>query len=255
MMSESTIMSFPELTEGKLIKRYKRFLAEIELNNGQIVTAHCTNTGPMRGILHPGGKVRIRFSPSPKRKLSWTWEQAETKNSNGTSCWVGVNTHLANHLVKKAIELGFLKKKLGLIKNIRAEVTYGVNRKSRIDLFLRPDETNIDQRPIYLEVKNTTWAQGDIALFPDTVTKRGQKHLLELVSVLKDSRAVLVPCISRADVQNFEPGEEVDPLYGKLFYQAMKSGVEIIPCSFGFRKDQITWEGLRSLVNKSAIEN
>ena len=96
-------------------------------------------------------------------------------------------------------------------------------------------------------MKNTTWTDGTTALFPDTVTERGQKHLVELMSVLPDSRAVLVPCLSRPDVTEFAPGDSADPRYGELFRQAIKAGVEVLPCCFRFQADGIRWEGVRPL--------
>ncbi len=246
-MSSSTLLKFPSLEEGTLLKRYKRFMADVELTDGEIVTAHCPNTGPMKGVLHPGGKVRIRHAPSPKRKLAWTWEQAEVLEKNGTATWVGVNTGLSNTLVRLAIEAGFLGDELGKILEIRQEVPYGRNLRSRIDLLLNPESSDPLLKPIYLEVKNTTWKEGPLALFPDTVTTRGQKHLEEMIGVLPEARAVLVPCLSRSDVKAFAPGDSADPVYGDLFRQALRAGVEVIPCSFGFHLDEITWEGKRPL--------
>ena len=245
-----TIIKFPPLQEGILIKRYKRFLADVELDNGEIVTAHCANTGPMKGVLFPGGRVRLKYNPSPKRKLDWTWEQAEVPSHNEIKkCWVGINTSLPNKLIRYLIEANCLEKHLGQISSINPEVVYGLESKSRIDLLLNPSIRNEDTRKIYVEVKNTTWCDDSLALFPDTVTKRGQKHLIELMSVYPNSRAVLIPCISRSDIENFAPGDLADPLYGKLFRKALTKGVEVIPCSFGFYLDHITWEGIKPFLN------
>ena len=245
-----TIINFPPLVEGKLIKRYKRFLADIKLDNGNIVTAHCANTGPMKGVLWPGGRVRLRYSPSPKRKLDWSWEQAEVPSNNELKkCWVGINTSLPNKLIRHLIESNCLERQFGIISNIKAEVVYGLESRSRIDLLLEPAISNIDQRKIYVEVKNTTWSENSVALFPDTVTTRGQKHLRDLMGVLSDSRAVLIPCISRSDNEIFAPGDSADPLYGELFRDALASGIEVIPCSFGFFHDHISWEGVKPFRN------
>ena len=241
------LLSFKPLEEGVLIKRYKRFLADVELSSGEVITAHCANTGPMTGVLIPGQRVRLRHAPSPKRKLAWTWEQAEVPGADGAPCWVGINTALPNRLIRATIEAGCLAAQLGAIASIRAEVAYGANKRSRIDLLLTPTDSNPDQRPIYLEVKNTTWTDGTTALFPDTVTERGQKHLVELMGVLPDSRAVLVPCLSRPDVTEFAPGDSADPRYGELFREAIKAGVEVLPCRFRFQADGIRWEGIRPL--------
>ena len=239
------LLRFEPLTEGVLLKRYKRFLADVELSSGETVTAHCANTGPMTGVLIPGQRVRLRYAPSPKRKLAWTWEQAEVPGADGQPCWVGINTALPNRLIRATVEAGCLEAQLGAIAGIRAEVAYGTNKRSRIDLLLTPAEQNPDQRPIYLEVKNTTWTDGSTALFPDTVTERGQKHLIELMGVLPEARAVLVPCLSRPDVKAFAPGDSADPRYGELFRQATKSGVEVLPCSFSFSADAVHWQGTR----------
>ena len=246
-MTGTTLLSFPPLKEGILVKRYKRFLADVELNNGEMVTAHCANTGPMTGVLHRGGRVRLRHAPSPKRKLAWTWEQAETDGADGQPCWVGINTALPNRLIRAAIEAGWLQDTLGTLQSIRAEVSYGRDQRSRIDLLLTPDPQAPDPREIYLEVKNTTWSKGSIALFPDTVTERGQKHLQELMNVVPRSRSVLVPCLSRPDVEFFAPGDDADPRYGKLFREALTVGVEVIPCCFRFHQDHISWEGIKPL--------
>ena len=241
------LLSFEALAEGILIRRYKRFLADVELDSGEQITAHCANTGPMKGVLISGQRVRLRHAPSPKRKLAWTWEQAEVPGADGQPCWVGVNTARPNGLVRAAIEAGCLAEPLGQISGIRAEVAYGENRRSRIDLLLTPGEDNPDQRLIYLEVKNTTWNDGTTALFPDTVTERGQKHLKELMGILPEARGMLVPCLSRPDVKTFAPGDSADPVYGKLFREAVRSGVEVLPCCFSYELNQICWEGLRPL--------
>ena len=243
----TALLDFEPLQEGVLLKRYKRFLADVELPNGEVITAHCANTGPMTGVLIPGQRVRLRHAPSPKRKLAWTWEQAEVTGADGQPCWVGINTALPNRLIRATIEAGCLEQALGSIASIRAEVAYGENKRSRIDLLLTPTEDNPDQRPIYLEVKNTTWTDGTTALFPDTVTERGQKHLVELMGVLPDARAVLVPCLSRPDVTEFAPGDSADPSYGELFREALKASVEVLPCCFRFLPDRIRWAGVRPL--------
>ena len=232
------------LVEGVLLRRYKRFLADVALADGAEVTAHCPNTGPMTGVLRPGGRVRLRHDPSPARKLAWTWEQAEVEGCGGTPVWVGVNTALPNRLVRATIEAGCLEPWLGPIGAIRAEVAYGLNRRSRIDLLLTPAEGAADPRPIYVEVKNTTWSDGALALFPDTVTERGQKHLEELMGVLPAARAVLVPCLSRGDVNRFAPGDSADPRYGELFRQAVDAGVEVLPCIYDFSATAVHWLGL-----------
>jgi len=241
------IIEFDPLIEGVLIKRYKRFLADIKLETGEIVTAHCANTGPMKGLLSEGAKVRMSISPSPSRKLPFTWEQVCVLDTNKEEVWVGINTLFANKLIKKVIEKNLLKEIIGEIETIKSEVPYGKDKKSRIDFFLTPKSSNPDKRNIYIEVKNTTWMLNNIALFPDTVTKRGQKHLIELKELIPKSKSVLVPCITRKDAEFFTTGDEADPLYGKLFRESSSAGMITIPCSFEFHKDHVTWNGIKPL--------
>jgi sugar fermentation stimulation protein A len=160
---------------------------------------------------------------------------------------VGVNTALPNRLVRATIEAGLLEPWLGTIGAIRAEVPYGENRRSRIDLLLTPAEGAADPRPIYVEVKNTTWTQGELALFPDTVTERGQKHLQELAALPPEARAVLLPCLSRGDVRRFAPGDAADPRYGELFRTALAAGMEVLPCIYSYAADQVIWQGVAAV--------
>jgi sugar fermentation stimulation protein A len=253
--SGTPVLETGPLVEGVLLKRYKRFLADVELLEpgpggvaaGTVVTAHCPNTGPMTGVLLAGGRVRLRHDPSPSRKLAWTWEQAEVPGAHGDPIWVGINTALPNRLVRATIEARLLEPWLGPIGSIRAEVPYGENRRSRIDLLLTPAEGAADPRPIYLEVKNTTWTRGELALFPDTVTERGQKHLQELSALLPVARAVLVPCLSRGDVNRFAPGDTADARYGELFRSALAAGVEVLPCIYDFTGTSVSWQGLAAV--------
>ncbi len=241
------IIEFEPLIEGVLIKRYKRFLADIEIANGEIVTAHCANTGPMKGLLNEGAKVRISFSSSTTRKLPWTWEQVKVLGSDDQEVWVGINTLFANKLIRKVIEQNLLKDDLGEIAQIKSEVPYGKDKKSRIDFLLTPKSSNPDNRNIYVEVKNTTWTKNNVALFPDTETKRGQKHLIELKGLIPESKSVLIPCITRKDIDYFAPGDESDPLYGQLFRESITAGMLLLPCCFEFHSDHVTWEGFKPL--------
>jgi sugar fermentation stimulation protein A len=228
---------FPELYSGTLLKRYKRFLADIELDSGEIITAHCPNTGPMTGVCHIGGRVMVSHNPSPTRKLAYTWELAEVNDTVPT--WVGVNTALPNRVVKSVLEARLLPE-LGQYDAIKAEVKYGRDRKSRIDFLLQGE----DGRPIYVEVKNTTWARETLALFPDTVTTRGQKHLQELSDLLPEARAVMLYFINRGDCTSFAPGDEADAVYGELLRGAIAQGLEMLPCRFEITPQQIRYLGL-----------
>jgi sugar fermentation stimulation protein A len=241
------IIEFDPLIEGVLIKRYKRFLADIKLESGEVVTAHCANTGPMKGLLNEGAKVRISVSPSPKRKLPYTWEQVCVLGSNNEDVWVGINTLFANKLIKKVIEKNLLNETIGEVETIKSEVPYGKDKKSRIDFLLTPKSSNPDNRNIYIEVKNTTWIKKNVALFPDTVTIRGQKHLKELKELIPESKSVLILCITRKDASFFAPGDDADPLYGSLFRESLRAGMLTLPCSFEFHKDHVTWNGIKPL--------
>jgi sugar fermentation stimulation protein A len=234
---------YPLLYSGILLKRYKRFFADIQLTSGEVVTAHCPNTGPMTGVSTVGSPVQISKSDNPNRKLAYTLELIQVQEQNQEPIWVGVNTALPNRVVKLALEQ-YLFPELGEYTQIKGEVIYGKDRKSRVDFYL----TRSDEQPsIYLEVKNTTWTQGNLALFPDTETTRGQKHLQELMEVLPQSRAVMLYFINRGDCSEFAPGDTTDPLYGKLLRQAITLGLEVLPCRFDISPEGIRYLGLAKL--------
>lgn len=227
---------YPTLYPGTLIKRYKRFFADIELDTGELITAHCPNTGPMTGVCHVGGRVQVSHNSDPKRKLRYTWELAEVHDNAPT--WAGVNTALPNRVMRSVLEANLLPQ-LGDYSTIRSEVPYGQDKKSRIDFLVSGED---DAPPTYIEVKNTTWARDTRALFPDTVTTRGQKHLRELIALIPDAKAVMVYFINRGDCTEFAPGDEADPVYGQLLRQAMAAGVQVLPCRF-----EVTPVGIRFL--------
>ncbi|MGD1948321.1 MAG: DNA/RNA nuclease SfsA [Leptolyngbyaceae cyanobacterium] len=237
-MTPIQVHTFPPLLEGTLVKRYKRFMADIELASGKIITAHCPNTGPMTGVCHVGGRVMVSESDNPKRKLAYTWELAEVNGNAPT--WAGVNTALPNRVIQTALT-DHIFEQLGPYDQIKREVPYGAN--SRIDFRLTTDE-----RPIYIEVKNSTWAQQRLCLFPDTVTTRGQKHLRELTDLLPDARAVMLYFINRGDCDQFAPGDSADPNYGELLRTAIAAGVEVMPCRFDISPTGIHYIGLAHLV-------
>jgi len=230
---------YPPLLAGKLVKRYKRFFADVELVSGEVVTAHCPNTGPMTGVSTLGSPVYVSESNSPTRKLRYTLEMIEVYDNQPT--WVGVNTNLPNRVIQLAL-VNKLIPKLGDYSEIRGEVPYGQDKKSRIDFLLAGAD-----KPIYVEVKSTTWAQGELVLFPDTVTTRGQKHLKELMALLPDAVPVMLYFINRADCPYFAPGDRGDPTYGKLFREAIALGVTVLPCRFEISPVGIRYLGLAEL--------
>ncbi len=234
------IYQYPPLTPGILLKRYKRFLADIQLDSGEVITAHCPNTGPMTGVCTPGSPVFISHSSNPKRKLPYTWELIQVNDLKPT--WVGINTALPNRIIKLALQQ-YLFPELGEYDEILSEIPYGEQHKSRIDFLLKKNN-----HQIYLEIKNTTWSNGEIALFPDTVTTRGQKHLRELIQVKQaGDRAVMLYFINRSDCVKFAPGDKTDPKYGELLRVAIQAGVEIIPCRFDIQPNAIAYLGLADL--------
>lgn len=235
------LYQYPILYSGILLKRYKRFFADIQLTTGEVITAHCPNTGPMTGVSTVGSAVQVSRSDNPNRKLAYTLELIEVQDNQPT--WVGVNTNLPNKIIKLALEK-YLFPELGNYKQVKSEVVYGQDRKSRVDFYLTTDE---GQRPIYLEVKNTTWALGNLALFPDTETTRGQKHLRELMAILPQSRAVMLYFINRGDCLEFAPGDTTDPVYGKLLREAIALGLEVLPCRFDISPIGIRYLGLAKL--------
>ncbi len=204
------------LYAGTLLRRYQRFLADVELADGQFVTAHCPNSGSMKGCAEPGSPVLLSVSDNPKRKLPYTWELVQV---NGL--WVGINTGLPNRLVSEAISRGTVGD-LADYTNIRPEVRYGKN--SRIDLLLTGPAGLC-----YVEVKNVTLVEGNRALFPDAVTVRGQKHLRELMQVVREgNRGVIFFVVQRGDACVVAPADRIDPEYGKLLRLAVQNGVEAI---------------------------
>jgi sugar fermentation stimulation protein A len=236
----SLVYNYPPLLEGKLVSRYKRFFADIELTTGELITAHCPNTGPMTGVCLIGNRVMVSKSDSKTRKLAYTWELIEV-HDNDRPVWCGVNTGLPNKVTKAAIEQKVILELQDYV-NLRSEVPYG-QEKSRIDLVL---ETT--GKPIYVEVKNTTWTDGTRALFPDTVTTRGQKHIRELASIIPEARAVMLYFINRGDCDRFSPGDDRDPKYGQLLRKAVQAGLEILPCRFEVTPEGISYLGLAELI-------
>jgi sugar fermentation stimulation protein A len=205
------------LIRGTLIQRYKRFLADVRLENGEIVTAHCTNTGSMMGCKEPGSAVYISRSENLGRKLPYTWELI-----NADGGWVGINTMHPNKLVPEAVESGVIKELCGYA-TIRREVK--VSAHSRLDLCLEGSNGSC-----FVEVKNVTLAINGTAAFPDAVSERGTKHLKELMRLKRQGhRAAIVFVIQRGDCDSFRPADEIDSEYGRWLRRAVKAGVEALP--------------------------
>lgn len=209
---------FPEpLVKGTLIQRYKRFLADVELESGEVVIAHCVNTGSMSGCKEPGSTVYLSRANNPKRKLKFTWEMIEV---GGTT--IGINTSLANRIAENAIQNQKVEELTGY-DALRREVKYGEN--SRIDLLLSKE----GEPSCFVEVKNVTLAEGGVSRFPDAVTERGRKHLVEMTNEVKNgSRAVMFYLVQRDDCSVFKPADDIDPRYGEALRQAVADGVEAI---------------------------
>lgn len=212
-------MKFSEpLHTGKLIKRYKRFLADVELADGKLLTIHCPNTGSMKNCCEPGSQVWFSESDNKKRKYPHTWEVVSVGNERA-----GINTHLANALVCEAIESGVVAELQGY-STLQTEVKYGVEN-SRIDILLSHDEERC-----YVEIKNVTLLVGEgLGTFPDAVTTRGAKHLRELIEMKQQGyRAVLFFCVQHTGINRVAPADDIDPHYGDTLRAAMEAGVEVL---------------------------
>lgn len=223
----------PSLDSGKLIKRYKRFLADVELISGQQITIHCPNTGSMTGCAEPGAQVYFSTSDNLKRKYPNTFELS----SNSQGQLIGVNTGKANHLVKEAIEDGVIAALSGY-QSLATEVKYG-NENSRIDIMLSDN----DKPDCFIEIKSTTLlldAEQGLGAFPDAVTTRGQKHLRELMEMIEQgNRAVLVFLVQHTGIKTVTVAEQIDPAYAEQLKKAYAAGVEILVMHTHITPDEI----------------
>lgn len=207
------------LIQGRVVKRYKRFLADVELEDGRYVTVHCTNTGTMKTCWAPGDLVLLEPSSNPARKLPYTWLVCRRGDT-----WVGVDTGIPNKVVAEAARLDRLPGFRGL-HDVRTEVRYG-SENSRIDVLARDGE----DRLVYVEVKNTTLTLDGLGCFPDAVTDRGAKHLRELQGMRAEGhRAAIAFFMNRGDVSAFDVAREIDPVYAQELDRAAAAGVEILP--------------------------
>jgi sugar fermentation stimulation protein A len=209
-------MKLPQpLIEGRLVRRYKRFLADVELNDGTLVTAHTANTGSMRQCAVPGQAVLLSRSDNPKRKLAWSWELVKVNNH-----WVDINTHRANRVVEEALRRNVIPEFQDY--TVRAEFPFA---DSRIDFMLESS-----REKVLLEVKNVTLCcEPGVACFPDAVTTRGQKHLRDLMEAKQEGwRAVIFFLVQRGEAEAFTPADAIDVEYGRLLRAAVGSGVEAL---------------------------
>ena len=203
---------------GRLIKRYKRFLADITLDSGEMITAHCANTGRMTGCAEPDARVYCQYHDNPKRKLKYSLEL-----SSEGDVLVGVNTILPNRLVAEAINAGWMTPFQGY-DTLKREVPFGEH--SRVDVHL--SSRNDRRPPCFVEVKNVTMAVDEIARFPDAISARGLKHLHELANQVRmGCRAAMVYVVQRGDCHAFGPAWEVDPVYSETLGKVVSAGVEV----------------------------
>jgi sugar fermentation stimulation protein A len=214
-------MQLPELHRGTIIKRYKRFLADVELEDGTLVTAHCPNTGSMTSCWRAGAPVELSHSDNPKRKLAWTLERVDMGGG-----WIGVHTGRPNHVIAEGIQLGRIPSLTGYA-SLRQEVPYTPegHAKSRIDILLsdgpRPDAL--------VEVKNTTLLVDGVVRFPDAVSERGRKHLEALLTAVKSGmRGVILFAVNRPEGTHFAPAGDIDPRYAYTLREVVAQGVEAV---------------------------
>lgn len=209
----------PALEQGIFLRRYKRFLADVELSDGEVLTVHCANTGSMKNCMAPGTACWFSRNDNPRRKLRGTLEIVTTP----AGALAGINTARPNYLIREAIENGVISELQGYT-SVRAEVRYGTEN-SRIDLLLQRD-----REKCFVEVKNVTLGMDrGRGLFPDAVTSRGTKHLRELMTVVAEGyRAVLVFCVQHSAIEWVGPADEIDPEYGQTLRAAVACGVEVL---------------------------
>lgn len=226
----------PLLTEARLLRRYKRFLADVEFPDGRRETVHCPNTGSMLGCADPGMRIWLSRASNPDRKYAWTWEQVEVM----PGVLVGIHTGRSNALVREAIEGGVIRELAGY-PTLRGEVTAG--KGFRVDFLLSGHRSQPD---CYLEVKNVTAAVTDgVALFPDAVSERASRHLRELMTrVRSGTRAMLCFCVQRDDVTEVRPADAIDAEYGRTLREALAAGVET--CAYVARLNPTEAELYRS---------
>lgn len=216
-------MRFPApLVEGRLVRRYKRFLADVQLATGEEITAHCANPGSMLGLITPGGRVLLSRSDNPARKLAYSWEIAEIDFGWRGPQLVGINTAHPNGLAAEAIGAGLMPTLAGYA-TLRREVKYG--KASRVDILLEGP----DRPPCYVEVKNVhLMRRPGLAEFPDSVTARGARHLEELGDMVEAGHRAVMVFIIQMEAEAFDLARDIDPTYAAAFSRARSRGVEAL---------------------------
>ncbi|OSM02076.1 DNA/RNA nuclease SfsA [Magnetofaba australis] len=225
-------MEYPTpLLSGRLRKRYKRFLADIVLDSGEAITAHCANSGSMRGLMADNARVRVSHEPDPKRKLAWSWQQVEADGA-----WVGIHTGLANRIAEEALLAGQITELNGF-SSLKREARYG---DSRLDFRLDGENGPLG----YMEVKSVTLRIGACAAFPDAVTTRGQRHLEELRRARAEGLdASLLFLIQRGDCATLRAAHEIDPDYAAGLRRAQDDGVRILAYACDVTAQGVTVRG------------
>ncbi|WP_404375938.1 DNA/RNA nuclease SfsA [Vreelandella aquamarina] len=216
------MMSYPGLVPSTLLRRYKRFLADVRLESGEEVVAHCPNTGSMKAVNVPGCRVWLSPSDNPKRKLAWTWEWIALPEPDGGTALASVHTGRANRLVESAIEAGDIPP-LSDYQALKREVKVG---EARLDFRLDDPEKGA----AYVEVKQVTLKEEDgHGYFPDAVSVRGTKHLATLAALAEQGeRAVLLFCVAHEGIADVAPAAHIDPTYAAALSDAVKAGVEVL---------------------------
>ncbi len=238
-------MLFPSpLLRGRLVQRYKRFLADVVLDTGETVTATCPNTGSMKGLTEPGSIVWLSTSDSVTRKYKHTWEMIENDVGAGPTL-VGINTGHPNKILTEAIEAGKIAPLKGY-SSLKREQKYGKN--SRIDILLQDEAKGT----CYVEIKNVhLMRKAGLAEFPDSVTERGAKHLGELADMVREGkRAVMVFLVQRGDAKRVSLARDIDKAYGAAFDEAVAAGVEAIAVRCQLSETEIKVDGLVKIAEK-----
>lgn len=237
MPNVGVLMQFSSpLIQGKFLKRYKRFFADIEID-GKIVVAHVANTGSMKGVIVPGQPCLCSESKDPNRKLKFSLEAIQSPSGG----WIGVNTATPNKLVGEVLKAKAMPhwKKL---EDLRSE--YAITKETRFDFAANlGDGSKVGEYNYFIEVKNVTYLDGKVAKFPDSVTERGQKHLRELSRLAEEGHhCEIVFAIQRTDCEEFAAAEEIDPEYAKLLTEAKRKGVKITPLIFEVKPEGIHFQ-------------